>query len=378
MSKKSATLCHAPLYRQMATAIRSHIGIRYAVGDQLPVEKELAAEYQVSLITVKGALSILREEGIISSCRGKGTFVERLPSASHVAILIEYDYEQPGFNCYYRQLVESVSQYLADNGTAFKIYKGSQPIGEKPAKLTARGFLQDLKKGRIGGVIALEADPTMEWKMEVESRSIPLLGMFSEYSNAVLWNVKGSIDYAVRRMMDYSCKRIAAVGWEGFRGENHAPRDYLQRVLSGYGLPLLSRWFVSDLYPLQRGAGWEEFREIWTSSGDKPDGLLVLDGELLPDIYQAIQSLKIRLPQDLKIISQQVSDPEFNSLTDIEYFRQPPEMIAEQIVQQYQRLATGHAVGHLYVPTLFLEQDRVFTRTKPSRYVQEGLKSSHT
>jgi len=58
---------------------------RYAVGDRVPSEKELADAHQVSRITSKKALEMLAEEGLIVRKPGRGSFVadpEALPAAS--------------------------------------------------------------------------------------------------------------------------------------------------------------------------------------------------------------------------------------------------------------------------------------------------------
>ncbi|MBY5973010.1 FadR/GntR family transcriptional regulator [Ferrimonas balearica] len=52
---------------------------RYAVGERLPTEKELAAMYDVSRPVVREALQHLQTDGLIDARRGSGTFVLRLP-----------------------------------------------------------------------------------------------------------------------------------------------------------------------------------------------------------------------------------------------------------------------------------------------------------
>lgn len=76
---------------QITEFLRSRILSEYKPGDLLPSEKELIMEFEVSSITVKNALEILVNEGLIYRKRGKGTFVaekkilsnsERLMSAT--------------------------------------------------------------------------------------------------------------------------------------------------------------------------------------------------------------------------------------------------------------------------------------------------------
>ena len=65
-----------PLYRQVAQRIFRKIqqGV-YKYGDKIPSEKELAAYYGVKRMTVRRAVSLLSEQGILKSMQGKGVFV---------------------------------------------------------------------------------------------------------------------------------------------------------------------------------------------------------------------------------------------------------------------------------------------------------------
>jgi len=70
-----------PLYEQIARVVRERIakGI-YPVG-QLPGEAVLAAEFDVARPTVRHALGILAEEGLVRAVRGRGTYVLRPEAA---------------------------------------------------------------------------------------------------------------------------------------------------------------------------------------------------------------------------------------------------------------------------------------------------------
>ncbi|MFV0399919.1 MAG: GntR family transcriptional regulator [Oscillospiraceae bacterium] len=71
-----------PLYLQIYTSILQQIQQGgYEVGTQLPTEKEIAQQYNVSRITSKKALDMLEMDGIISRTPGRGSFVLRVPPA---------------------------------------------------------------------------------------------------------------------------------------------------------------------------------------------------------------------------------------------------------------------------------------------------------
>jgi GntR family transcriptional regulator len=65
-----------PLYQQLQRALRDAIERRLlGADDALPAERDLAAEFSVSRITVRKAIDGLVEEGLLVRRQGSGTFV---------------------------------------------------------------------------------------------------------------------------------------------------------------------------------------------------------------------------------------------------------------------------------------------------------------
>lgn len=62
-------------YRRIAAILREKCA-SLAEGTQLPSEKELAAQHDVSTMTVRQALEVLQEEGFVERVFGRGTYVQ--------------------------------------------------------------------------------------------------------------------------------------------------------------------------------------------------------------------------------------------------------------------------------------------------------------
>ena len=65
-----------PPYAQITDALREAIrNGELAPGERLPSGRELATRYGVALMTIQRAIATLRDEGLVRSYRGRGTFV---------------------------------------------------------------------------------------------------------------------------------------------------------------------------------------------------------------------------------------------------------------------------------------------------------------
>ena len=63
-------------YHQIAEELRARVSSgEYAAGRLLPSESDLSAEFSVSRVTVRKALELLRDEGLVSARQGFGWFV---------------------------------------------------------------------------------------------------------------------------------------------------------------------------------------------------------------------------------------------------------------------------------------------------------------
>jgi len=75
-----------PIYIQIEDSIHSLIAAgQLQPGEQLPTIRELAADLRVNLNTVARAYFELDKEGVISTQRGKGTFVSGKPDEIQIA-----------------------------------------------------------------------------------------------------------------------------------------------------------------------------------------------------------------------------------------------------------------------------------------------------
>ena len=80
-----------PLYRQLEKYFRSAIiSGELKPGDKIPTEEELSKQFKVSRITVRNAISLLAEDGLLVKHQGRGTFVSKPKIARDIIPVINF------------------------------------------------------------------------------------------------------------------------------------------------------------------------------------------------------------------------------------------------------------------------------------------------
>lgn len=79
-------------YREIATSLREGIESgRYATGELLPSEAELGATFEASRVTVRKALEVLRDQGLVASRQGFGWLVDGEPLTQSLESLVSIE-----------------------------------------------------------------------------------------------------------------------------------------------------------------------------------------------------------------------------------------------------------------------------------------------
>jgi GntR family transcriptional regulator of arabinose operon len=107
---------NVPLYSRIAEHIRCRIEDgEFAKDDRLPTNIDLAKSYDTTPQTIRQSLGALMSEGLVSSTRGRGTFVlprDSQPTSSPI-VVIQPDH---GHNSSIQQIVNGVIRSAQDDG----------------------------------------------------------------------------------------------------------------------------------------------------------------------------------------------------------------------------------------------------------------------
>lgn len=305
-SSANVSLNRAPLYIQCAEHIRAHVSSKLKPGHRLLSEPELAAQFSVSVFTIREAVRRLVEEGIVERKHGSGTYVAQPKTQQHVALLAEANMHDARFSYFFLRVIQQLRQQFDLEGYRHQLYIGIRDAHEPARDAAYREFLEDVAKRKVCGVVAVRAAPNPNWTTPLATQNIPVIGPASEFPYGADMDYLGMVTAAVRHLLGHGRRRIALMCWAD-PGQSGDPIlnciAHFKALLAEHGVEVFEPWIRTDIDPTIHGAGWEGFREAWMAAKDKPDGLVVLDDILFHDIVRAILELDIRVPDDLMIVS---------------------------------------------------------------------------
>ena len=244
-------MAEQPKYLQVADILRREIADgKFRDGQTLMTEEELRLRFDVSRQTVRQAIALLEDDGLVDRRRGSGTYVRHGPrrrqqGALHVGVVTTYitDYIFP-------YIISGIESVLNENGAVMNLsatYNSSR---------TERTILERMLDGQVDGLIVEGAQTARENENEdlyrrLAERNIPVLFMNSYYPGMA------NVPHVV--MDDYGGGRIAA-------------REVLSR---GYRKPG-GMFKVDDLQGKERLKGFLD--EMRSEGVSIPDERLLLFG----------------------------------------------------------------------------------------------------
>lgn len=332
-------LQNEPLHRQLTAHLRREIALRRKPGDRLESQNELARRFNVSVLTVREALSGLAEEGIIQRRRGSGTFVTDPTRNQWLAVLMEMDIAHPCTATSFRRIVQHLRLGLRARGHRVRLYAGYVAPYEEfdftTQATTCDDFVDDLNAGRLRGVAVVTGigQAVVE---ELKALSVPVVGTDVLATHRVASHQTSLMHLGLEYLRNKGRRRVAVMGWGDSGPVLTAARNL--------GLELRPEWIRCDVHPALPGAGWEEFREIWSALKEKPDGLLVTDDVLFTDSAPALIEAGIRIPEDLLVVTDACRGVHYPVPFPIVRIENDPEATAQVMVDVLCNLVEGRQV----------------------------------
>ena len=376
------------LHIQLMTYFRERIlDGRLPVGTRLPTDGELAAQYQISRDTVRQALALLANEGLIERVQGRGTYV--IQPSSNGNSVVHLKQKQIGFvlNRTLRtqltmNLLVGVEQAAKSHGynVSFTYVEGEQ---EQQARDIAR-----LRANHVLGMIIWPmGDTTHDASIQqLQADHIPLVlmdryfpGLDIDYVGSD--NVGGGYR-ATEHLLILGHRRIGYVfakeetlqttsvyeRWQGYCG-----------ALKKYEVPYDETLVVSDFRHLQTGIheGLVEFLQ----RPDRPSAIFAVNDYVALDVLQAAKAIHLRVPEDLAVVG-------FDDLEFAAHVNPPLTTVGQQFIDIGVRAGTllisriegiVGAPKHIELPTNLVIRESCGAQLHVKRFLslsQEMIKQS--
>jgi GntR family transcriptional regulator, arabinose operon transcriptional repressor len=297
------------LHLQLMTYFRERIlDGRLPAGTRLPNDGELATQYQISRDTVRQALALLVNEGLIERVQGRGTFVSQpplnggqvpQPERKQIGLVLNRtSTTQLNMN-----LLVGVEQAAKSHG-----YSVSFTYAEGDQEQQTRDIARLRANHVLGMIIYPTGDVTHDASIQqLQADHVPFVLMDRYFPDLAadyvgLDNVGGGYR-ATEHLLILGHRRIGFVfsheetlrttsvyeRWQGYC-----------KALQKYEIPYDETLVVPDFRQLQMDTheGLVEFLK----RPDRPSGIFAVNDYVALDIMQAAKAIHLRIPEDLAVV----------------------------------------------------------------------------
>ncbi|MFI3256842.1 MAG: GntR family transcriptional regulator [Spirochaetales bacterium] len=302
------------LYKQIFEDLKTKILLEnFSYGDLLPAERKLEEEYGVDRTTIRKAIQLLVQEGLISKQAGKGSQVIYSPQKSEkvdaskqsdrniiIFILPESDVDKRITIPFYSELFQSL-EIECKNNNFFLIYATLH----KDDTLSAT-FAHIISK--IAGIIFV-SDINEKHIVEFQSMHIPsvLVNGYSPLLPSILSDNFAGTYRACLYVLEQGHKKIAVLNGcsshitalERLRG--------VKTVLKEHNLKLQENYIIG-------GDSWEYDKaynhvlHFLESSKELPSAIIAFNDRLAVGAISAIHQSGLKVPDDISVIGFDNSD----------------------------------------------------------------------
>jgi DNA-binding LacI/PurR family transcriptional regulator len=303
----------APAYRRVAHVLRERImqGSRQE-GEFLPPERALAAELKVSRQTIRLAIELLRQEGLLLPEQGRGTRIV-LPQTAVVsrqecdersfAALVIYGMSREGSAAIFQGCA------LAMQRANFHLVVAETAISVRQRLLDEAAQLQSLLDKGIRGII-IYAEPTDQNRSLLEQaldRGVQVV-QIDRYLPGLPCDYVGVDNAAAaEEMTDHLIARgHRRIAFLSMKPEPSTCQERLQGYrasLRAHGLRAASHDLVACC-SAQRNAQSEVNRILhrWLSSSNPPTAIFAVNDELALTVIQALQAQGRCVPDEVAVV----------------------------------------------------------------------------
>lgn len=273
-------------------------------GDRLPSRSELEAHFAASSVTVQRAFDQLLEDGFVVARGRLGTFVTQRPPHLHNFGLVFGQWSGGHtWGRFHAALAEAAQRIESRGDVKVSIYTG---VSEEFDTDSSHRLAEDLQCMRMAGLIFVgRAIAPMLLKHAKTPKHFPVVALMSpplvEGLPAVdLGSADGFIVRATDYLIQHGRRKIALISVSGMEEERLRAFDV---ALRRAGIELRPQWIHGvDPHEARWAANLTQLL-LQAGGGERPDGLIVADDNLVEHACAGLMAANVRIPEDLDVVA---------------------------------------------------------------------------
>lgn len=291
-------------YRFLVDTIREKIKSgAYAPGERMESENVLSETFGYSRQTVRQALGVLEQEGLIVRRRGSGTYIRaddrRLQHGSSVAVITTYisDYIFP-------TIIRGIEETLTNAGYSMTLGVTNNRVEEESR------ILQELIDRRIDGVIVEGTktafpNPNAELYRKLKKMGVPVVFFNGYYRDLpgsvyVVTDDRGAGLQAVDLLISKGCRRLGGV-FKSDDMQGHGRYAGFSEGLIRNGCLLSDENVVWYTTAEKNRLFREDNRDYMFERLRGCDGIVCYNDQIAYGVIELLMSRSVRVPEDVLV-----------------------------------------------------------------------------
>jgi DNA-binding LacI/PurR family transcriptional regulator len=287
---------------EILSALRAGIvGGRLKPGDQLPTHLQIARKFKTTGVTAQRAYERLTEQGFVTVRGRQGTFVaDRPPHLHRFVLAFPQDRSKPWVRFW--TVLESSARALTDAGTHWIDVRIA--VDSKKANGDYQRLVEDVQAGNLAGILFATNPFLVEGTPLLETPGLPRLALMSPPGppgvTAIAFGHASFLERAVDHLVSRGRKRIAFLMVPGFTVG--LPWD-LEHLLISRGLPYHPLRIQMSHQSLGEWTGHLTHLLVSAPPDERPDGLVIVDDNLVEHACGGLLKAGLRLPEDIDVVA---------------------------------------------------------------------------
>ena len=289
-----------PVYKQISEALRLKIlAGEYAPGERLPSLRELAAQLNVSLLTVQQAMNDLVHQELIVRQHGKGNFIRSAPPSDNRRRLIGMIGGQVS-NPYNASLMERCREMLERHSFDFL------PVLSLKTRDDAARAIRFLLDEGISGAFVLPIESFWEEQLlwDFRRERVPFVYLDSRLdlysSDYVVNDYLSGMAAALDFLHSLNHKRIACITAQPYTAATRRKLSLFSMWMKEKGNELPAHWTQVGSAEHQDG-GYLATKAL-LATNDLPTALVATNDLVAQGAYRALGEAGLQIPDDMSVI----------------------------------------------------------------------------